>query len=207
MKNIWSLFKIKRDENGKPTKFSYIIILGLIGLLLVLLSSMFQEEDSANPYLNEGNNSMEQKQNEPLLTEDDKTAIISEMESKFERELKAILESLDGVSNVDIMINLDATNLKIYATNTVESQQTTQETDTNGGERTIEELTKDEQSVIIRRNNEESPLLIQVKKPDVRGVMVVASGLQNIEVKKMVVEAVSTVLDVPTHRVTANPKS
>jgi stage III sporulation protein AG len=140
------------------------------------------------------------------VSEDEKLAVIEEMERKYEEELKGMLEKLQGVSEVDIMVNLDATSLKIYEKNTIDSQQTTNETDQNGGERRIEEFSEERQTVLIRNGNVESPLLVQIKKPDVAGVMVVAKGLESIERQKMVIEAVSRVLDVPTHRVTANPK-
>ncbi len=209
MKNLWSLLKLKKDENGKPTFLSYVIIIALVGLLLILIGDIFQKDEENNglPNITE-----QQESNTPKLatgqsvSQDDKLAVIAQMEEDYEKQLKEMLEKLNGVSEVDIMVNLDATSLKIYEKNIIESQQTTNETDQNGGEREIQEISEERQTVLIRNNNEESPLLVQIKKPDVSGVMVVASGLENVEVKQMVIEAVSRVLDVPTHRVTANPK-
>jgi stage III sporulation protein AG len=208
MKNFWSLLKLKRDENGKPSFLSYVILLGLIGLLIIIISNALQKDQPKNQLQNLSFTT-ELKQKETgtnTVSEDEKLAVIEEMERKYEEELKGMLEKLQGVSEVDIMVNLDATSLKIYEKNTIDSQQTTNETDQNGGERRIEEFSEERQTVLIRNGNVESPLLVQIKKPDVAGVMVVAKGLESIERQKMVIEAVSRVLDVPTHRVTANPK-
>jgi stage III sporulation protein AG len=208
MKNFWSLLKLKRDENGKPSFLSYVILLGLIGLLIIIISNALQKDQPKNQLQNLSFTT-ELKQKETgtnTVSEDEKLAVIEELERKYEEELKGMLEKLQGVSEVDIMVNLDATSLKIYEKNTIDSQQTTNETDQNGGERRIEEFSEERQTVLIRNGNVESPLLVQIKKPDVAGVMVVAKGLESIERQKMVIEAVSRVLDVPTHRVTANPK-
>ena len=84
--------------------------------------------------------------------------------------------------------------------------QTTTETDQNGGERQIEDLSKDEKLVIIRDGDKEIPLITETKKPEIRGVLVVADGAKNISVKSMIIEAVSRALDVPTHKVSVQPK-
>ena len=49
-------------------------------------------------------------------------------------------------------------------------------------------------------------LFLQTKKPEIRGVLVVAKGAENIQVKKWIIEAVTRALDVPSHRVAVMPK-
>ncbi|MBO8154823.1 MAG: stage III sporulation protein AG [Bacillaceae bacterium] len=204
---LWSRFKFKNDE-GKPTKLAYMTLIGLLGLLFLIAGNFFQQDETV--------------QDSPLFTEDQPLAqpdqetfsqkgdgneqIISEMEEVFEKELKEILEKIEGVSQVDVMVNLDATKLKIYEKNTIVGKQTTNETDQKGGKRQIEDYSQEEQTVIIRNQNQEMPLLIQTKKPAVRGVLIVARGAENIQIKKRIVEAVSSVLDAPTHRISVMPK-
>lgn len=48
--------------------------------------------------------------------------------------------------------------------------------------------------------------MISKEKPAVAGVLVVAEGVENVQVKAWVVEAVSRVLDVAPHRVSVMPK-
>jgi stage III sporulation protein AG len=50
------------------------------------------------------------------------------------------------------------------------------------------------------------PVVVETKKPDIRGVLVVAKGAENIQVKKWIVEAVTRVLGVSSHRVSVVPK-
>ncbi|EEM04135.1 Sporulation stage III protein AG [Bacillus pseudomycoides] len=63
-----------------------------------------------------------------------------------------------------------------------------------------------EKTVIIREGDKETPIVLRTEKPKVRGVLVVAKGVDNIQVKAMVKEAVTRMLDVPSHRVAVLPK-
>lgn len=65
----------------------------------------------------------------------------------------------------------------------------------------------EDQTVLIRKNNNEEPLLIQTRNPEIRGVLVIAEGVDQIQVKQMVIDSVSRLLDVSTHRIAVMPKS
>ena len=60
--------------------------------------------------------------------------------------------------------------------------------------------------MIIQNGEKEVPIVVETKKPAIRGVLVVAKGADNIQVKKWIVEAVTRSLDVPSHRVSVLPK-
>src|SRR5690625_6668223 len=108
-----------------------------------------------------------------------------------------MLEKIKGVSEVEVMVNLDATNSKGYEKNLIKGQQTTDESDEHGGIRKVEDQTEETQVVFVREGDREIPLLVQTKKPDVRGVFVVAKGVDHATVKMWVIESVAKVLDVP----------
>src|SRR5690625_6556456 len=48
-------------------------------------------------------------------------------------------EKIQGVSEVEVMVNLDSTNVKVYEKNLITGQQTTDESDKNGGTRKVED--------------------------------------------------------------------
>ena len=72
-------------------------------------------------------------------------------------------------------------------------QQHTEEVDREGGTRQVEDISEDEQVVTIQTGDSEEPLLVKTEKPEVSGVLVVARGVENVQVKSFVVEAVSRV--------------
>ncbi|MGM8365101.1 stage III sporulation protein AG [Virgibacillus sp. W0181] len=195
-------------ENGTSKKTNYLIIIALIGILLIIISNTFATL-SKDP---------ENDQEEIQIKESDKnrnteaveTSVMNEvdnLETSFENELKEMLEKIEGVSGVEVMVNLDSTNVKVYEKNLILGQQKTNESDQNGGIRKVEDSTEESQVVLIRQGDQEVPILIHTKKPDVRGVFIVAKGADHATTKKWIVESTARVLDVPTHRVSVMPKN
>lgn len=205
---IFKNLKLKTEDGKRPTKMGYVLILGLVGILVIITSSLFQEKTSSIDQSGQlGQEQTVKKEEETFLQKDDKSSDVTEIESQYETDLKNLLEKISGISSVEVMVNLDATNKQVYEKNLIIGTQTTEETDQNGGERSIDDTTEEQQVVIVRQGDDEVPLLIQTKKPEIRGVLVVANGVEHLELKQWVTEAVSRVLDVPVHRISIMPKN
>jgi len=127
-------------------------------------------------------------------------------EEQYENQLKEALEEIVGVYSVTVVINVQATEKKVYEKNSILKNQTTHEEDEKGGKRQIEDQSKEDQLVIIRDGEKDIPLVSETRKPEIKGVLVVAGGAENVQVKKWIIEAVTRVLDVPSHKVAVMPK-
>ena len=68
------------------------------------------------------------------------------------------LNKIQGVSEAEVMVNLESTSIKVYEKNLIKGQQTTEETDTNGGTRETEDGTEETQTVLVRQGEREVPL-------------------------------------------------
>ncbi|RDY70767.1 stage III sporulation protein AG [Halobacillus sp. SY10] len=197
---------LSNKEGRKLNKTKYLIAIGIIGVLIILTSNWFQPSDPPSPALDEGNVQSQSGEGAAAAQTPEMTDSISQLEKEYEKQLKPLLENIQGVSAVDIMINLSSTHKKVYDKNLIVGKQTTKENDKNGGEREIEDYSREQQLVLVRQGDREVPLLTQTSKPDVSGVFVTAEGVDQMQVKAWVVEAVSRVLDVPTHRISVLPK-
>nr|WP_239584117.1 stage III sporulation protein AG [Aquibacillus albus] len=187
----------------------YILLIALTGILILIVSSMIKDQTANSDELsliNETEISSEDIETSASNKGGNRTSEVKDLEKEYEESLTMLLEEITGVSQVEIMVNLDSTNKKVYEKNLIIGTQTTEETDQNGGERQVKDSTQEEEVVIVRQGDKEVPLIIQTRKPEVRGVLVVAKGVDHIELKKWVVEAVSRVLDVPSHRISVMPK-
>ncbi|RKQ37757.1 stage III sporulation protein AG [Oceanobacillus halophilus] len=207
---IEKLFKPKNSEqeNSITNKAGYVIILGLVGILLIFMSNLFTSSKEET----ELDQPMEppDKQHDIQAAnaeENEKTSNVNALEKNYEEDLEEMLNKIQGVSDAEVMVNLASTNVKIYERNIIKGQQSTDETDQNGGTRKVEDQTEETQVVFVRQGDQEVPLLVKTERPDVSGVFVVAKGADHATVKKWIIEAVSRVLDVPTHRVSVMPKS
>ncbi|MGE6258978.1 stage III sporulation protein AG [Heyndrickxia sporothermodurans] len=201
------LFQTKQNDSSKSNKkFQYFLILLVCGVAFMLISDIWKtSSDKETSSVYSATNNQEDVETFGSNNKN-QNKTMKDYEMQYETELKDTLEQISGVGKVRVIVNLEATESKVYEKNSVIQNQTTTETDPNGGEREIEELSKDEKLVVIRDGEKEVPLVAETKKPAIRGVLVVADGAKNISIKSMIIEAVSRVLDVPTHRVSVQPK-
>ncbi|MGD6841394.1 stage III sporulation protein AG [Bacillus infantis] len=196
-------------ENKKQGKYQYLLIALLFGAAIMLISSSFFKEEAAGGVL-PAFSSQGGKEAEDVPAFGQKNTggnvSITDYEKAYEAQLKEALDSIIGVDDVTVVVNVDATEKKVLEKNSTTKSQTTDETDREGGKRKVEDLSKEDQLVIIRDGEKEVPIVVETKKPVIRGVLVVAKGADNIQVKKWIIEAVTRSLDVPSHRVAVMPK-
>lgn len=206
--NKWLLVKkIKFFLKNQSKKTNYLLILLLMGLLLIIVGKAFSPPTSEPlTKLNIDEVAEENEATEAMSKQNNQETSVQELEVNYEKELKELLNKIKGVSETEVMVNLDSTNVKIYEKNLIVGQQTTDEADKNGGLRKVEDSTEETQTVLVRQGDKDVPLLVQIKKPSVRGVFVVANGVDHATVKMWVIEAVARVLDVPPHKVSVMPK-
>ena len=198
-----------QSNSKKPSKYHYFILVFVLGIAFMLVSNLFTDspEQPQNAVQTSASTSTANEDTEVFKqTNGGTTDSISDYEAEYENQLKEVLETISGVGEVHVVVNVDSTSQKIIEKNTVTQSQTTTETDREGGKREVEDLSKDEQVVIIQDGEKETPIVVQTKKPEIRGVLVVAGGADNIHIKKTIVESVTRVLGVPSHRVAVASK-
>jgi stage III sporulation protein AG len=203
------LLSKNEKQEKKNTKYQYLLIVGIFGATIMLANNiLFSDSKMGETVTTFQNQTVTEEDVEAFGNKTGGTGndTISDYESAYEAELKDALEQMLGVNKVSVIVNVDATDKKVLEKNTVTQTQTTNETDREGGTRKVEDVSVDEQLVIVRSGEKEGPILIETKKPSIRGVLVVAQGAENIQVKKWIIEAVTRVLDVPVHRVAVMPK-
>lgn len=203
------LNKNKDQKDKKPSIYVYVFIIAILGIGLMMVSSFFTsnqtgQTDKAETVFNSKEENKDTETFGQKKSEDFKTT--REYEVYLQNEIKEALEMITGVEDVKVVIYVDATEKKEFERNKVTQKQVTEEADQEGGKRVVEDTSVDEQLVIIKDGDKEGPIVTQTIKPKVSGVLVVAKGADNIQVKKWIIEAVTRGLDVPSHRVSVMPK-
>ncbi|WP_405101250.1 stage III sporulation protein AG [Oceanobacillus sp. FSL H7-0719] len=195
----------KGDNEKLSWKPRYFIILGLIGVLLLMISNLFSDDDEGQTNM-AADEIEEQEAQTGKQTEAGFTSDIEQLARSYEQDLSTMLNKIQGVTESEVMVNLDSSDVKVYEKNLISGTQTTNEEDQNGGTRQVEDRTEDTQVVLVRQGDTETPILVQTKRPEIRGVFIVAKGAEQATVKSWIIEAVSSVLDVPSHRISVMPK-
>ncbi|MBO1004295.1 stage III sporulation protein AG [Pseudogracilibacillus auburnensis] len=192
---------LQTGSEGKKRK--YILVIALIGILLIILSNLLSTKNELPTKVNQETDATVHEED---IEEVSLITNVTEIEESYEKDLQAMLNQIKGVSEVEVMVNVDSTNVNVYEKDLIFGMQTTDETDKNGGMRKVEDETRETKLVYIRQGDQEVPILVHTKKPEVRGVFIIAKGAENATVKKWIVESVSRVLDVPTYRISVMPK-
>ena len=203
IENLKKIFKNYFQPGNENKKRKYVFVIALIGILFVILSNLISPKKELETIPNE---EADAPVDDREIEEVSLITNVNEIESNYEKDLQAMLNQIQGVSEVEVMVNVDSTNVKVYEKDLIVGMQNTDETDNNGGERRVEDETKETKLVYVRKGDQEVPVLVQTKKPEVRGVFIIAKGAENATVKKWIVESVSRVLDVPTYRISVMPK-
>jgi len=168
-----------------------IVVMAVLVIALIAYSDFFIKSSTNN--------------NSPGIIQDDVFVQTTDRdmteEEVLEGKLKSILESMQGVGQAEVMITLEMGSEIIPASNTVQSYDTTEEKDSNGGVRQMTSQSSTENIVTSNNGNSQKPLVLKEIKPLINGVIVVAEGAENIEVKAKLYDAVKTVLQVPGHKV------
>lgn len=179
--DLWIYFQTK--------PVSIWILFGLIGLGVVLLMGGNTQEE----YLKETNRARIEEQISDLNPASD--------EQRLERELTKTLTGIAGVGEVRVDINLKAGNRKIWERQARISKRVNQD---QGGVNT-EESTSDELVFAKDREGHDSPVLKEELAPEIEGVIVVAEGAHDSQIRKLLTDTVTTILGLPGHRVLIIP--
>ncbi len=121
--------------------------------------------------------------------------------NELEIRLKDILSKIQGVGEVEVLINYSESSeiIPMYNENTKSSN--TEETDTSGGTRTIQETDSQKEIIYQEDSGEKTPITQKVVEPKIEGAIITAKGANNAEVKAKIIQAVEAVTGLATHKI------
>ncbi|WKB36994.1 stage III sporulation protein AG [Terrilactibacillus sp. S3-3] len=187
-----------------------LILLAMIGAALMLTGQFITHKQSKSPSADTqvfGRQTSEKLSEVKSKVNKSSFSSIDEYEAYYDQNLKDILEQISGVSHVSVMVTLSSSEKSIYQDNVKTQNNQTNETDKNGGKREVNEKSQDNEVVMVGEGDNKKPVVVGKEQPEVRGVLVVADGADNPTLQSWIMEAVSTVLDIPTYKVKVLPKS
>lgn len=196
LNRIWVNFRDKKEWRvlWSPQMWKLLLLLGAGIILLVYAGSWVNTQPKSgdtgtHSTLNEGN----VQQNN----------VLSVTEKEIEGRLEQILREVDGAGNVRVTVTLAAGPESIYAQNNSKQQRTIEEKDNQGGTRTTTEINDQGNLVLIQAvsGGNEEPVVIKSTRPEIAGVLVLAEGAKDPEIREKLARAVETVLNIPPHKV------
>ncbi|MCR5542133.1 MAG: stage III sporulation protein AG [Ruminococcus sp.] len=164
-----------------PNRLKIAVVLGAAGMLMIMLSELVPE-------------SKDKPEKAMPQTE---TTDSDDFRKRTERELKELLEQIEGVGECEVMISLESSTEYIYAENISRFTE-------DNADRRSEKL--DEDIVITENGGTRQPLIRKVIDPQIGGVVIVCEGGGDISINERVQKAVSTALNISSTRVCVEAK-
>ena len=181
------LTKIFKEEGNNKKKIENLVFF-LIILVITIVAINFIWKDDKKDDTNTNDNSKK------LATTSQEQTY---QEDSFETKLENILSNISGVGNVKVLLTYNETEELIPVYNESDKRSTTNEVDSEGGTRVIEEV--DSSKEVVYQNDE----IITQKKvsPKIEGAIITATGANNATVKTNIIQAVEAATGLATHKI------
>lgn len=171
MKETWSdtiKQMVKKAGKGK------ILLLIAVGVLLLLVSIKDSGRQAATT---------EKSQN--TVTEQSTSDDMQRYREKMEKQVKEILEQVEGVGKADVMLTLQASKEKV-------TLKDNKQDDTKTEEETV---------LLDGESRESSPYVVQEIEPQIEGIVVVCSGGDSPAMQREIISAISALFPVKSHKI------
>lgn len=188
--------EIKGKDNIKEfiqkIGFFRLVIIVLAGVMLLVLS------------LSSGNPTQKEDDQEELenVSEGDSLFLAMEKYAKRqEEETEKLLSRVEGIGEVKVMLTLASSEEKVTLQDDSVTEDNSTQEDTAGGSRTDTNYQSKEESVLVKKDGEESPYVVQIYSPVIEGVVVVAQGVDSSKKEKEIIEAIQALFPIEPHKI------
>ena len=189
------LNELKKLLKDKKASYAVCILLVLAFILIAInvFAPKFVEDKSVNT------------SSETVNNQETKVINMNDYENEQKKGLINILKRIEGIGDVDVMINFQSGEVKVPAYDTTIQTTITEETDKEGGKRVNNQ--KNDGSTVVMTNNQgnNEPFILETYKPKVVGVIVVADGAKNSKTKSDIQKAVESLYDIAANKVNVYP--
>lgn len=138
-----------------------------------------------------------------LTTASGSSSKIGVLEKELESKLQANILLMEGVGQVQVSVNFMTGLKNEYVRNNNVTKRTNKETDKAGGTRETTEITENNQ--VVMPNGSSQPVISMEDRPEIGGVLVISEGARDPKVREGIHNAVQTLLNIPSDRITVVP--
>ncbi|MCI8411248.1 MAG: hypothetical protein HFJ40_02140 [Clostridia bacterium] len=189
----------KNDEEQEGNDKSKIENLVFFVIILIITIVVINIIWNGNKKTNNGDVNTSSKQlartNQTINVENTNTT------EGLEEKLEIILSKIQGVGEVKVFVNYSESSEVVAMYNENSKVSNTEESDTSGGTRKIQETDSQKDIIYKEENGEKVPITQKVIQPKVEGAIITAKGANNAGVKTSIIQAVEAVTGLATHKI------
>ena len=198
LKNIIKQEENPEGNNKKKIENLVFFIVVLIITIVVINVIWNGNNKTNNQETNTVNKKLAESQETPSGTSELQN---NNIQNGLESKLEKILSKIQGVGEVQVCINYQESAEVVAMYNENSKTSSTEETDTSGGTRKIEEIDTQKDIIYKENNGEKTPITKKVIQPKIEGAIITAKGANNAETKTNIIQAVEAVTGLATHKI------
>ena len=184
-----------KEGNNKKNIESLIFFIILLVITIIIINNIWQGDKTTHKQENTINS--KQLAVKDSKNNDDQNSDSNDLELKLEN----ILAKIQGVGEVKVMLNFSESKQVVAMFNENSKVSNTEETDTSGGVRKIQETDTQKDVIYQEENGEKTPMTEKIIEPKIEGAIITAKGASDINVKTNIVQAVEAVTGLSTHKI------
>lgn len=188
--------KKKEGENSKKTIENLVVFIIVLIITIVAINYIWSD----NGEKKNTNNTENKKLAKEETSESSEDATTSNSDN-IEKRLEVILSNIKGVGKTKVLLTYSQTSQVIPMYDEDLSQSTTEEKDSGGGTRTVNETTSKKEVKYEENNGVKTPITQSVLNPKIEGAIVTAQGANDANVKTDIIQAVEAVTGLATYKI------
>ena len=189
---IKELVEKKTSRNNKKTIENLVVFLVLLIITIISINLIWGKDTKKEKQVPSENSSR-------VLAENLNDGNISEeQEYNLEKKLEDILTKISGVGKVQVLVTYSESSSVVAMRNETRSTSKTEENDSAGGTRKVELIDENKEIIVDSDNN---PITEKITMPKVEGAIILAEGGDNATIKANIVQAVTAVTGLATHKI------
>lgn len=188
----------QKEQNNKKNIENLVVFLILLIITIIAINTIWGGKKEETNQEN-GNTSYKKLAENINNSIDSNNSQLNEY--NLEENLEDILSKITGVGKVKVLVTYSETSEVVAMYNEKNTLNNTEETDTNGGVRKIEQTDTDKEIIYEEKNGQKTPITQKVIMPKIEGAIVTAKGASDPAIKTNIIQAVSAATGISTYRI------
>ncbi len=190
------LIKEEKKTDSKKKIESLVVFLIILVITIIAINYIWNDNKSSSDEITNTSNKKLAINNNEINYKTD-----TYNNSNLEENLEEILSSMSGVGKTNVFINYSESSTVEAMYNETTKQSSTEETDTSGGVRTIQQTDTQKDVIYSEDSGNKTPVTQKVTNPTIEGAIITAEGANDLSVKSNIISAVSAATGLASHKI------
>lgn len=187
-------FQNTENKNNKKTIENLVVFVIILIVTIVIINYVWNNDKNTNKSTNTDTSKTKTLAVENITSDNYQSDDLS-------TNIQNILSKIKGVGEVKVLITYSKTSEIVPMYSEDSSEKTTQENDSGGGTRVINENTSKKDIVYEENNGVKTPVTQSTVNPTIEGAIITAKGASDAEVKKNIIQAVEAATGLSTYKI------